>query len=89
MIDTVFQCINRHRARDRISNPVFWDTCPLVKAEFYNFVISGSCRGKNLDHQIRRTMDAVPVYLVLIADNHQIRLKDKINIFRAFSIFFK
>lgn len=39
--------------------------------------------------QIRRTMNPVTVYLVLIADNHQIRLKDKINIFRAFSIFLK
>ena len=80
---SVLQEMHRHSLRIGINDPVFPNPGPLVKVELRESINAAGRVGKYFNHQIRRTMYAVPIYLAMVTYHHQIRLYYRTNIFWA------
>ena len=81
MVRAVFQGVDRYHAGGGGNDPVLAHSGTLVQVELRQLVMACGSWGKNLNHQVRRTVNAALVYLVFVAYHHQVWLKDGIHIF--------
>ena len=81
--------MHQHDLRRGINDPILLDARSLIQIEFYQPVRTAGGIGKYFNDKVRRAVDAMPVHLVRVANDHNVRLYDGIYISRRFARFFK
>ena len=60
----------------RVYNPVFANSCIFVVVELADIIVCRIAGRNNFNDEIRRTIAPLSIQLILITDNHYVRLND-------------